>query len=102
MTKTLVTGGAGFIGSNLAALLISRGHRVSILDNLTSGYRDNLQALSDARFVEGDVRDAKAVDEAIDGAEVVFHLAASVGQHARDRTSPDRFRRQRPRHAHGT
>lgn len=79
MTKTLVTGGAGFIGSNLAALLISRGHRVSILDNLTSGYRDNLQALSDARFVEGDVRDAKAVDEAIDGAEVVFHLAASVG-----------------------
>src|SRR5262245_8102218 len=79
MIKVLVTGGAGFIGSNLAALLISRGHHVSILDNLTSGYRDNLASLPGARFVEGDVRDAKAVDDAIKGVEVVFHLAASVG-----------------------
>jgi UDP-glucose 4-epimerase len=79
MAKTLVTGGAGFIGSNLAALLISRGHQVSILDNLTSGYRDNLTALSSARFIEGDVRDANAVANAVDGAEVIFHLAASVG-----------------------
>jgi UDP-glucose 4-epimerase len=77
--KTLVTGGAGFIGSNLAALLLNRGHAVSILDNLTSGYRENLTSLGDARFVEGDVRDADAVDRAINGAEVVFHLAASVG-----------------------
>jgi UDP-glucose 4-epimerase len=79
MIKALVTGGAGFIGSNLAALLNSRGHHVSILDNLTSGYRDNLAALPGARFVQGDVRDAKAVDDAIKGVEVVFHLAASVG-----------------------
>jgi UDP-glucose 4-epimerase len=75
----LVTGGAGFIGSNLAALLMDRGHKVTILDNLTSGYRENLKPLIGARFVEGDIRDAKAVDEAITGAEVVFHLAASVG-----------------------
>lgn len=75
----LVTGGAGFIGSNLAALLIERGHNVSILDNLTSGYRENLTSLSAARFIEGDIRDARAVDEAMAGAEVVFHLAASVG-----------------------
>jgi UDP-glucose 4-epimerase len=79
MIKALVTGGAGFIGSNLAALLNSRGHHVSILDNLTSGYRDNLASLPGARFVQGDVRDAKAVDDAIKGVEVVFHLAASVG-----------------------
>src|SRR5688572_29259984 len=75
----LVTGGAGFIGSNLAALLINEGHNVSILDNLTSGYRDNLTSLAAARFIEGDVRDAKAVDDAMAGAEVVYHLAASVG-----------------------
>jgi UDP-glucose 4-epimerase len=79
MINALVTGGAGFIGSNLAALLLSRGHRVAILDNLTSGYRENLSSLPDARFVEGDVRDAKTVDDAMQGAEVVFHLAASVG-----------------------
>jgi UDP-glucose 4-epimerase len=79
MINALVTGGAGFIGSNLVALLLSRGHRVAILDNLTSGYRENLSALPGARFVEGDVRDAKAVDDAMQGAEAVFHLAASVG-----------------------
>ena len=79
MINALVTGGAGFIGSNLSALLLSRGHRVAILDNLTSGYRENLSSLPAARFVEGDVRDAKAVDDAMEGAEVVFHLAASVG-----------------------
>ncbi len=79
MINTLVTGGAGFIGSNLAALLITRGHQVTILDNLTSGYRENLKALGRARFIEGDVRDGKAVDEAMRNTEVVFHLAASVG-----------------------
>jgi UDP-glucose 4-epimerase len=76
---TLVTGGAGFIGSNLAALLLGRGHAVTILDNLTSGYRANLGPLEAARFDEGDVRDASAVDEAMRNVEVVFHLAASVG-----------------------
>jgi UDP-glucose 4-epimerase len=79
MINTLVTGGAGFIGSNLAALLLNRGHQVTVLDNLTSGYRENLTALAGARFIEGDVRDQKAVDEAMRNAEVVFHLAASVG-----------------------
>ena len=79
MFKALVTGGAGFIGSNLAALLISRGHEVSILDNLSSGYRENVARLDHATMVEGDVRDARAVDAAMQGVEVVFHLAASVG-----------------------
>ena len=79
MNKVLVTGGAGFIGSNLARLLLERGHEVTILDNLSSGYRQNLDLMPEARFVEGDVRDEQALDRAAEGAEVIFHLAASVG-----------------------
>ena len=77
--KCLVTGGAGFIGSNLAKELLAEGHEVTILDNLLSGYRSNLDALPKAVFIEGDVRDEKAAARAVRGQEVVFHLAASVG-----------------------
>ena len=77
--KCLVTGGAGFIGSNLAKELLAGGHEVTLLDNLSSGYRSNLDALAKAAFIEGDVRDEKAVARAVQGQEVVFHLAASVG-----------------------
>jgi UDP-glucose 4-epimerase len=77
--KVLVTGGAGFIGSNLVKELVSEGSDVTVLDNLMTGYRSNLDPFPDIRFIEGDVRDVAAVDEAIKGAEVVFHLAASVG-----------------------
>jgi UDP-glucose 4-epimerase len=77
--KTLVTGGAGFIGSNPVKRLSQDGHEVTVLDNLLSGYRCNLDPFPHVRFVEGDVRDEAAVAVAIQGAEVVFHLAASVG-----------------------
>jgi UDP-glucose 4-epimerase len=77
--KALVTGGAGFIGSNISRHLLDLGHEVTILDNMLSGYRSNVQALPGARFMEGDVRDPEAVKEAISGCEVVFHKAASVG-----------------------
>ena len=77
-TRAIVTGGAGFIGSNLVRLLASRGHEVVVFDNLSSGVRANLDGL-DVRFVEGDVRDASALGAAMDGADTVFHLAASVG-----------------------
>src|SRR5436305_1133201 len=79
MSKVLVTGGAGFIGSNLARLLLEEGREVTIYDNLSSGYRQNVEALPGARFVEGDVRDAERLTEAMRGADTVFHLAASVG-----------------------
>jgi UDP-glucose 4-epimerase len=79
MHRVLVTGGAGFIGSNLVRLLLNRGHAVTILDDLSSGYRENVEALSDAAFIEGDIRDERALDRAVEGAEVIFHLAASVG-----------------------
>ena len=77
--KTLVTGGAGFIGSNIVRLLVQEGHQVTVLDNLLSGYRCNLDPFPEVEFIEGDVRDAETVAQAMDGVEVVFHLAASVG-----------------------
>ena len=77
--KALVTGGAGFIGSNLVRLLIAEGHDAVVLDNLTSGYRENLSPFRQVRFVEGDVRRDEDLKHAIEGCEVVFHLAASVG-----------------------
>jgi UDP-glucose 4-epimerase len=77
--KALVTGGAGFIGSNVVKLLLESGHGVVALDNFSSGYRDNLASLPAARVVEGDVRDETALNDAMAGCEVVFHLAASVG-----------------------
>ncbi len=79
MSKALVTGGAGFIGSNLARLLLDEGFEVTVLDNLSTGYSRNIDELPGVAFVQGDVRDASAVRRAIEGAEVVFHLAASVG-----------------------
>ena len=77
--RALVTGGAGFIGSNLVRGLLGSDHEVVVLDDLSSGFRSNLSGFSEVRLVEGDVRDRGAVAEAMSGAEVVFHLAASVG-----------------------
>ncbi len=77
--KALVTGGAGFIGSNICRQLVGDGWSVTVLDNLMSGYRHNLDGLPGVRFVEGDIRDPLAVADAIEGCGTVFHLAASVG-----------------------
>lgn len=76
-TKVLVTGGAGFIGSNLADELIRQGAKVSILDNLTTGFRENLEEISgDFEFHEADLNDTGALEKALDGVEIVFHQAA--------------------------
>lgn len=77
MTNYLVTGGAGFIGSHIARALLSQGADVCILDNFSSGKRENLQGL-DVRVIEGDLRDEAKVKEAVQGAEVIFHEAAFV------------------------
>ena len=77
--RALVTGGAGFIGSNLVARLVREGKEVTVLDNFSSGYRVNLEPFPQVRIIEGDVRDAAAVGRAVEGNEVIFHLAASVG-----------------------
>ena len=77
--RALVTGGAGFIGSRVTRALIDAGREVVVLDDLSSGFRRNLDGLPLSRLIEADVRDRDAVDAACEGAEVVFHLAASVG-----------------------
>lgn len=77
--RYLVTGGAGFIGSNVVKLLVDEGHDVVVLDNLSSGYRCNLSPFPEVEVVEGDVRDYQIVSKVMQGVEVVFHLAASVG-----------------------
>jgi UDP-glucose 4-epimerase len=75
----LVTGGAGFIGSHIATRLVELGHPVVVLDNFSTGKRENLAAVADdVRIVEGDVRDAAKVAEVARGCEVVFHEAAIV------------------------
>ena len=77
--NVLVTGGSGFIGSNLVRRLIKEGNSVTVLDNFMSGYRSNLEPFPEVNIIEGDVRDKNAVETAMHGVEVVFHLAASVG-----------------------
>jgi UDP-glucose 4-epimerase len=77
--RVLVTGGAGFVGSHLVERLVRRGARVRVLDNFSSGHRDNLEAVrDDVEIVEGDVRDAEAVRSAVRGCEVVSHQAAQL------------------------
>lgn len=87
MAHCLVTGGAGFIGSHIATALAERGDRVRVLDNLSSGYRRNLEHLGDrVEFLPGDVADAAAVDRAVEGVELVFHQAAMASVPASLRT----------------
>jgi UDP-glucose 4-epimerase len=77
---TLVTGGAGFIGSHLTEALVNMGHDVTVLDNLSSGYKRNLSGISDCpnlNFLAGDCRSTADVKEALKNINVVFHLAAS-------------------------
>ena len=72
----LVTGGAGFIGSNIAEALVKRGDRVRVLDNFSTGRRENLAAIGEVELVEGDLRDPAAVGRAVAGVDGVFHQAA--------------------------
>ncbi len=70
----LVTGGAGFIGSNLVDALVGQGHTVRVLDDLTTGFSENLNP--EAELFEGDIADESLVGRAVEGVEVVFHQAA--------------------------
>ncbi len=82
MTKIVVTGGAGYIGSHLVDALVERGEEVYVIDDLSSGSVHNLSHLlgSDRlHFIKASVLEPRVVDEFVDGAEIVFHLAAAVG-----------------------
>jgi nucleoside-diphosphate-sugar epimerase len=73
----LVTGGAGFIGSHIAAALIESGAKVRIIDDLSTGYRRNIEEIgANIDFVEGSVADEKALGRALENVEIVFHEAA--------------------------
>jgi UDP-N-acetylglucosamine/UDP-N-acetyl-alpha-D-glucosaminouronate 4-epimerase len=75
--RTLVTGGAGFIGSNLVRALLARGDEVRVLDNFSSGNRANLAGLEhEVELVEGDLRSYERVHAAVRGVEVVYHQGA--------------------------
>lgn len=73
--QILITGGAGFVGSNLARMALSQGHKVRVIDDLSTGYRDNLDGL-DVDFVEGSINDRTQMDRAMAGVDSVVHLAA--------------------------
>jgi UDP-glucose 4-epimerase len=80
MMRILVTGGAGFIGSNIVTALVAHSdYSIRVLDNLSSGFRDNINGLKQVEFILGDVRDAEVVSRAMKDVDIVFHLAASVG-----------------------
>jgi UDP-glucose 4-epimerase len=73
----LVTGGAGFIGSNIAEYLVRQGHGVRVFDNFSSGKRDNVHSFADkAEIVEGDLRDPRSIRQAVTGVRFVLHLGA--------------------------
>jgi UDP-glucose 4-epimerase len=75
VTRVLVTGGGGFIGSNLVRALLERGDDVRVLDNFATGNRSNLDGL-DVEVVEGELRSYERVHNAVRGVDVVFHLGA--------------------------
>ena len=80
--KTVITGGAGFIGSHLAEVLVSRGDEVTVLDNLSTGRLENLAALDGRprfQFVHGTILNESLVDKLVERCDVVLHLAAAVG-----------------------
>jgi len=90
--KALVTGAAGFIGSNLVDRLLAEGHEVTGLDNFSTGFRQFLQQACQSprfRLIEGDLLDPETVNRAMSGADIVFHLAANADV----RFGPDHPRR---------
>src|SRR5262252_4275869 len=92
MANYLVTGGAGFIGSQLAEELLRRGHRVRIVDSLITGKRRNLDVVKDAEFQEGDLSDPALAVRAVAGMDYVLHQAAipSVPRSVQDPATSNR------------
>src|SRR3990170_8372169 len=92
MAHSLVTGGAGFIGSHLSEELVRRGHRVRVADSLITGKRSNLDHIGRIDFVEGDLADLAVARRAVEGCEYVLHQAAipSVPRSVKDPLTSNR------------
>lgn len=77
MAKFLITGGAGFIGSNIASSLVKRGEEVIVLDNLSEGKIENLDSvINNIKFIEGDIRNESDLEKAMEGVDFILHQAA--------------------------
>ena len=78
--KVFITGGAGFIGSHLCDALVARGDEVSILDNLSTGSKENIALLEgEVKVFQGDIRDQKLVETLVAESDLVLHMAAALG-----------------------
>jgi len=77
--KALVTGGAGFIGSNIVKALLEKNYKVVVYDDLSTGYKENLLSFSKVKLIKGDIRDEACLTRAGKNCNTIFHLAASVG-----------------------
>ena len=85
--KVLVTGGGGFIGSHITDEAVNRGYEVNVLDNFSTGRRQNLaHVANNINLIEGDLRSYHTVHEAVRGCDVIFHVGAlpSVPRSVRD------------------
>lgn len=78
-SKVFITGGAGFIGSNVARYFLERNHEVVIFDNLSTGYRQNIPSSAKLQFIQGDIRNKELLTQSMKGCEAILHLAAAVG-----------------------
>ena len=79
MIKSLVTGGAGFIGSHLVDYLITLGHEVTVIDNLSQGNKLSDFGRKHSKLIIGDIMDADIIDKACKGCDYIYHLAALLG-----------------------
>lgn len=78
-SKVFITGGAGFIGSNVAKYFLERNHSVVIFDNLSTGYTQNIPSSPNLQFIKGDILDKDLLTKSMKGCGAVLHLAAAVG-----------------------
>ena len=101
--KTLVTGGSGFIGSHLVEALLNEGHEVIVVDNLSTGYHENLSEVMDKiTFVEGNAGDEELMMKHLEGVEVLFHQAALTSVPRSMANPMETFRETMAASAHGS
>ena len=96
MQRALITGGAGFIGSYLAEALLAQGQHVVVIDDLSTGRRDNIVQLQDHpdfQFVNDTIRNTTVMDRLVGECDIIFHLAAAVGVELTSRIRRKRSRR---------
>lgn len=96
-TRVLITGGAGFIGSNLVQTMVRTDAKIRVLDNLSTGKKENIVGcIKELEFIEGDIRDRNILKKSLQGVDIIFHLAAlsSVPRSIADPFSTDQVNSQ--------